>query len=234
MLFVWGCASTETIESTKVAPTEIYRDYSISATRAQTNVTVTFRVGGGRGTTVDLAAPAKIEHNGAEMSEQPPSFLKGTTYYSSTRGFDPAHRFIYTDAAGKTYGNEIRLEALEIPGADFNLSRTETNRIPLSRAVREDENLSVSLDSETKPTSTVTNTNANSENVPGYSLSYTATLDETRTTLIIDSHRLRQFVPGKAHLNVELRKTEPLKEAADKGGEMTFTYQTGVAVNVLK
>lgn len=234
ILFVWGCASTETIESTKVAPTEIYQDYSIEASRSQTNVTATFRVGGGRGTTVDLNAPSRIEHNGTTMSEKPSSFLKGTTYYSSSSRFEPAHLFVFTDANGKTYRNEIRLELLDVVGNNFNLSPSETSRIPLSRSVRNDENISVSLDSEAKPSAAITNANVDSENVPSYSLSYVATLDEIGSTLIIDRHQLRKFIPGKARLNIEVRKAESVKDATDKGGSISFVYRTGATVNVLQ
>jgi hypothetical protein len=234
--FILGCASTGTVESTKIAPSEIYQEYSISARRNQTNVSAIFREDGALGTTVDLDAPSKIEHNGKEMRENPPSFLKGTTYYDEVSRFEPAHKFVYTDSAGKIYQNEIRLEPLEISGDSFNLSGAGTNRIPVSRPVGASETIIVSLTSETAPPPKETNTNANTnpDDAPTYSFTVPANLDETRAAFIIEPSLLKKFAPGKAHLSFEVRKEVTATQMTNKGGKMTFSYESAsVAVNVL-
>ena len=86
-LMVIGCASTETIESTKVSPAEIYRSYAVRGSKEGSHSTVIFRVGGSSGTTVDLDLPSKIEHNGEEMSESKPTFMKGVDYFDSANQF---------------------------------------------------------------------------------------------------------------------------------------------------
>jgi hypothetical protein len=234
ILFVMGCASTETIESSKVSPSEIYQEYSISSDSNQTRISTVFRVGGAMGTTVDLDAPSKIEHNGREMAEMAPSFLKGTTYLYQSDQFEPVHQFVYTDASGKVYQNEIRLEALEIDAKSINLSLSAKNKIPLSRRVGDDETVLLTLVSDTRAPQSNVNANKTNENIDIYSLTRPVNLDETRTALVMEPYQLKKFVPGKAKISVEVRKETGLKQAADKGGKMVFTYESADAVaNVL-
>ena len=65
----FGCRSCDTVESTKIAQSEIYQDYTVDASDSGTHVTATFRVSGSTGTTIDLDAPSKIEYNGRELGE---------------------------------------------------------------------------------------------------------------------------------------------------------------------
>lgn len=234
---VLGCASTETIESTKVPPNEIYQHYSVAATRDETHVSATFRLEAAWGKTVDLDAPARIEHNGREMKEIAPSFMSGTNYKYVSDRFEPAHQFVYTDANGKIYRNELNIEPLEIRGNSFNLSRLEANRIPLTRAVGENEQVNISLASETSPPPTESNANANLnlKNEENHSLYQTAELDKTRGVLIITPDKLKRFVPGKAFINVRIQKEEKPKQRTVKGGAMIFTYESAsIPVKVLK
>ncbi len=158
---VFGCASTETIESTKVSPTEIYQAYSINSNKNSTNTTATFRVGGATGSTVDLDVPSKILHNEQEMSESKPFLFKGTDYNASAKQFVSQHKFSFTDAAGKTWNNEISLDALEITSQNLTISKANGGIIVLSRPVGKDENVEFSIVSEKIPPSGEISANSN-------------------------------------------------------------------------
>mgnify|MGYP001587886988 CR=1 FL=1 len=229
---ILGCASTETIESTKVAPTEIYQSYIIQGTKNSTNVTATFRVGGPTGSTVDLDAPSKIAHNGKEMEESKPGFMKGTDYHNSESQFVANHKFSYTDSSGKLWENEINLEALEITAKDLNISRATGSAIIFSRPIGKDENVEISLVSEKTPPAS-SNSNANNKTPEKvYSTRLQVSFDDTQMTAKIEPFSLKNFVDGKANISVTVRKNKTAQQAA-KGGSLDFIYESQkVAVNV--
>lgn len=232
---VLGCASTETIESTKVAPTEIYQDYTIHGSKTGTNTTVTFRVGGSTGSTVDLDAPSKINHNGKEMNESKPNFLKGTDYNDSANEFISEHKFAFTDASGKVWQNEISLQALEITSQNLVISKASGAAITLSRPVGKDENVEFSLVSEKNPPPSQDNSNSNVKtkaSEPDYSTNLQIKFDEARSTATIEPFSLKKFVDGKANLKVTVRKNKAAQQSA-KGGSLDFTYESNkISVNV--
>ncbi len=230
---VLGCASTETIESTKVAPTEIYQDYSIRGTKNNTLVMAIFRVGGPTGSTVDLDAPSKILHNGKEMNESKPGFLKGTDYNGSANQFVSNHKFSFTDAGGKVWENEISLEALEINPQNLTISKLNGGTIALSRAVGQDETVVFSLVSEKTPPPS-SNSNLNAKKLPelDYSTNLEIKFDKARSSVRIEPNSLKNFVDGKATLKVTVRKNKAAQQSA-KGGTLEISYESqNVPVNV--
>lgn len=234
---VLGCASTETIESTKVAPSEIYQDYAIRGSKTGTNTTVTFRVGGSTGSTVDLDAPSKISHNGKEMNESKPNFLKGTDYDDSANEFISEHNFAFTDASGRVWENDISLQALEITSQNLVISKASGAAMTLSRPVGKDENVEFSLVSETNPPPSQGNSNSNSNaktkaRNPDYSATLQVKLDEDGSIATIEPSSLKNFVGGIAVLKVTVRKNKPAQQSA-KGGSLDFTYESQrISVNV--
>ncbi|MBX7173652.1 MAG: hypothetical protein K1X72_21970 [Pyrinomonadaceae bacterium] len=230
---VLGCASTDTVESTKVSPGEIYQSYIINGTKNSTSVNATFRVGGSTGSTVDLDAPAKVEHNGKEMNESKPGFFKGTDYNDSANQFVPNHKFRFTDAAGKVWENEISVEGLEITSQNLSVSKTNGATITLSRAIGKDENVEFNLTSDkTPPASSNSNSNAKTPE-KNYSTSLKVDFDESRTVAKIEPSSLKNFVDGTAKIYLTLRKNKSTQQAA-KGGSMDFNYESQkIAVNVL-
>lgn len=231
---VLGCASTDTVESTKVSPSEIYQSYVINGTKNSTSVNATFRVGGSTGSTVDLDAPAKVEHNGKEMNESKPGFFKGTDYNDSVNQFVSNHKFKFTDAAGKVWENEISLEGLEITSQNVSVSKINGGTITLSRPVGKDEKAEFSLVSDKTPPPSSGNTNsANKKPELNYSTSLQVNFDQAGTTAKIDSSSLKNFVDGKATLMVTVHKNKSTQQAA-KGGSMDFNYESQkVGVNVV-
>lgn len=229
---VLGCASTETIESTKVSPTEIYQSYIINGSKNSTNVNVTFRVSGPTGSTVDLDAPAKVEHNGKEMTESKPGFMKGTDYNDSANQFIPSHKFKFTDAGGKVWENEIGLEALEITSQNLSFTKSNGGTITLSRPVGKDENVEFSLVSEKTPPASTNSNSANKKPELDYSTNLQVSFDQAGTTAKIESASLKNFVDGKATLMVTVRKNKAAQQSA-KGGSLDFNYESQkIAVNV--
>lgn len=230
---VLGCRSTETIESTKVAPTEIYQGYTIRGSKNSTEINATFRVGGPTGSTVDLDAPGKIEHNSKEMDESKPGFMKGTDYNASAGEFVSNHKFAYTDSSGKIWENEINLEALEISAKDLNISRAVGSAITFSRPIGKDENVEISLESEKTPPASNNSNASNKMPEKIYSTRLQVSFDDNQMTAKIEPFSLKNFVDGKANLSVTVRKNKPVQQSA-KGGSMDFTYESQkVSVNVV-
>lgn len=216
--FLSACPSTETVESTRVAAASVYQSYSISATREQTSVHAFFRQGGEMGKTIDLDAPAKIELNGKLMTEIAPSFMSGTNYESKSSGFVSQQQFVFTDASGKVYRNEIALQALEISAPQkIVLSRTKASAIKLSRPVAANEQISVSVTGKAV---------ANKESL---NKSVETSLDESRTNVLIAPESLQEFMMGAATIEVLVEKKESLKQATPSGGAIRFVYQSAEA-----
>jgi hypothetical protein len=218
-----ACPSTETVESTRVAASEVYQSYSISASRRETSVHATFRQSGETGKTIDLDAPAKIELNGQLMTEIAPSFMSGTNYETKMSGFVPRQQFAFTDAKGKVYRNEIALAALEISAPKIVLSRTRGSIFQLSRAVAADEQLSVSVNGK----AVVDKESLNRAVEAG--------LDDARINVSIAPDSLKEFRTGAATLQVTVEKKAALKQTTPSGGAVRFVYQSAeVAAKITK
>lgn len=215
--FLSACPSTETVESTRVPAAGVYQSYSISASKRQTSVYAVFRLNNEAGKTIDLDAPAKIDLNGKPMTEIAPTFASGTSYKAETGGFAPKQQFAFTDAKGKVYRNEIALEALEIAARKIVLSRTRGAIIKLSRAVAQDEEITVSVSG--KAVADKASLNKTVE----------ARLDESRLNVLIAPESLKEFMTGAATVYVMTEKKESLKQATPSGGAMRFVYQSGEA-----
>lgn len=211
--FLSACPSTETIESTRVTASSVYQEYSISASKNRTKTDAVFRVGGEMGKTIDLDAPSKIELNGKSMTELAPGFMSGTTYHSETENFVAKQQLTFTDANGKVYQNEIALAPLEIAGANkLVLSKSKPVSIKLSRAVAQNEEITISVSGKS-----ATEKTDSSKGVE-------AALDETRTTATIDPESLKEFAAGNASVDVLAMKKESLKQATPSGGVLKTTY----------
>jgi hypothetical protein len=221
-----GCYSTETVESTKIPANDVYQDYKITARKDRTSVTATFRVVDYSGATIDLDAPSKIEHNGKMMAEISPGAWKGTTYEDETHGLVAAHQFVYTDANGKTFSNDVALDALEFGGNSFKLSRTRPTLLPLSRSVGADEEISAAITGTPKPVKN--NSNEMTASVVPLKL------DETRRALVIAPEDLKNFANGRADLSLEIEKTMPLKQANGRGGAIKIVYEAeGIEISIV-
>jgi hypothetical protein len=222
---ILGCASTETVESTKVAPTEIYQSYLIRGTKSSTSVNATFRVGGQTGSTVDLDEPSSVSHNGKQMTESAPGFMKGTDYHDSANQFVSNHKFSYKDAGGKVWENEISLDAVEITSPNLTVSPSSGGTITLSRPVGKDEKIEFSLVSEkAQPASNSSNSNSKTPE-KNYLITLQVDFDQTRTMAKIQPNSLKNFVDGKAKLSLVVSKNKSAQQSA-KGGSLDFTYES--------
>lgn len=232
VLFAFGCRSCETVESTKIAQSSIYQDYSIDATPNSTTVTVTFRVGDASGATVDLDAPSRIEYNGAEMSENLRSAFSGTFYATSAQDFVGRHQFAYTNGEGSIFRNEINFEPVGLLAAPQTIKRGEKITVLLTRPLTENESLETSIISEEKPPETNSNMNTNRQgNRASGGMQYSRTLyqntNDHRTKVVINGDELRNFVPGKANLHLKVSANSSLQQKAKAGGAMSYTFTSG-------
>ena len=123
-----GCATMETVESTKIPQSEITQTYVVSATRQQTNITAYFNQGNW-GKSVDLDAPSRIEYNGAELSQNSVTFLTGTIYTKQLNGTETNHKFVYTNNDGKVFRNEMSFAPLEIVTENIAVNRSQETKI---------------------------------------------------------------------------------------------------------
>lgn len=232
---VLGCTSLETVESTKVAPSEIYQDYRIKSAKNSTFVTATFHVEAASGETIDLDAPSLIELNGAEMRESKPFFLKGTDYNYQSNKFETDFQFDFHAADGKTYRNETSVAPAEIISEKISLSRSRDVPVRLSRALAANESLSFSLRSaDIRVESAGSNANANSVTAESYTADGGVHLDEARSSFTIDDSQLKKFALGKAFLIIEISKDSDLQQSTGKGGRIRTSYESqSVEVNVV-
>jgi hypothetical protein len=239
LLMTFGCRSCDTVESTKIAQSEIYQDYSVDAADSGTRVTATFRVGGSTGTTIDLDAPSKVEHNGREMGENLRSIISGTTYTFSSGVFTGSHQFTYTNGEGKVFLNELSFEAIEMVSAPAIINSKEKTVILLSRPVYETESLETSIDSLEKQPETNSNSNSTGNKAdtdgPSYSTAFHQNYNSDRTAIVIEAGGLKDFVPGKAEIVVKIRANKDLQQKNKAGGWMSYTYSSkSYPVNIKK
>ena len=229
-----GCQTLETVESTKIPQNEIRQTYVVTATRESTQVTAYFNQGSW-GKSVDLDAPSRIEHNGAELAQNSMTFLTGTTYGRNQPGVETVHRFVYTNNDGKVFRNELSFEPLELPAGEIFIKRSEETVVRLSRPVGQDEKVSISLKSlQEHPDSD--NSNAAPKNAKTnseeYDLFLNNELDESRSAIILKPKNLKKFVNGKAVLTIEISRDLPLQQETPAGGTMRWSYSSTIRTSV--
>lgn len=216
-VFSGGCNSAKTVESTTIPSADTYQSYVVGASKIRTNVTATFHVESKSGATVDLDAPSKVENNGKPIPEIAPSGWKGTTYEDSSNNFIGQHQFVYTDAKGNVFRNEINVTPLEFGEKPINrIRRYERTLIPLSRPVGKDETVSASIVGRVRP-------DKNRPNETSFD-SVDISLDPSRSALMIEPDNLKNFI-DKIDINLTLERNEPLKEKTAKGGDIRITYE---------
>lgn len=235
-LTAFGCRSCETIDSSKLDPSEIYQEYSVTVAE-NTSVSAEFRVSGSTGTTVALVAPSAVQYNGQAMSEHLRTTFSGTYYSSETKGFAGSHTFVFTDSSGKKFTNTINFEPISINGNDLVLSKSSGSiLIPLSRGLADGESVTASLDSEAEPPPKQTanaNSNSSSADEPQYSNDLRGSVDNAAKTLSVDGEQIRKFVTGKAKLHLFLTNSRKPAQIGIRGGNMNFSIQSPtVRVNV--
>jgi hypothetical protein len=226
ILTALGCRSCETIDSSKLDPSEIYQEYSISAA-AKTTVKAEFRVSGATGTTVALVAPAKIEHNGKPMDENLRTVLSGTFYSGETDGFAGSHTFVFTDSSGKQFKNSITFDPINIVAESIEINKvTRTIVIPLSRGLVTGESANLQIASEVDPPKTPANSNSNSAAGPIYLADISGTVDNDAKTLTVDTESLKNFAVGKAAMRVNVNASRQPEEIGIRGGAISYRIQS--------
>lgn len=234
---VLGCASTQTIESTQVSPTEIFQSYEISAKQNSTSITATFRVANSGGTTIDLDAPSKLEFNGQPMRESAPFFLKGTTYEFSAKNFIPQGVFQYTDSSGKVYENNFNVKPIEIIENFTEIKRLENKPIQFSRPIEKDERITISIYSQESGSIQTNSANGNANqntDATQYSTDYQITGEAGKASVTLDSTRLKNFKIGKAKIYITARKEEKIKQGTARGGEIITSFESNpLSVNIV-
>ena len=225
-----GCATMETVESTKIPQSEIRQTYVVTATREKTQITAYFNQGSW-GKSVDLDAPSKIEHNGAELPQNSVTFLTGTIYTKQSNGTETNHKFVYTNNDGKVFRNEMSFAPINLVTENIVISRSQETKIQLSRTVGADEKVSISLNSlEKRPDSD--NSNAANKNAPDFDLGLNNELDDSRAAIILKPKNLKKFVNGKVTLTVEISREQSLQQQTEAGGTMTWRYTSTAAANI--
>ncbi|MBK9528846.1 MAG: hypothetical protein IPO41_11120 [Acidobacteria bacterium] len=236
VFIAFGCRSCETIDSSKLDPSEIYQEYSVTVSD-RTAVSAEFRVSGSTGTTIALVAPSKVEHNGRAMNEHLRTVFAGTYYSAENDGFVGSHTFVFTDNSGKQYRNSIEFEPIKIATDSINLSKgARTIVIPLSRGLVDGESLSAQLVSDLEqPKSTPNSLNSNTDVPagPDYSNDFAGAVDNNAKSLTIDTERLRNFVVGKAKIHLSLTATRRPANVGLRGGSISYSLRSpAVAANV--
>lgn len=236
-LVAFGCRSCETIDSSKLDPSEIYQEYSIRVSD-DTSVSAEFRVSGPTGTTIALVAPTKIEHNGKAMDEHLRTVFSGTYYSADAGGFVGSHRFVFTDSSGRQYRNSVDFEPIKFAVETIEVSKAaKTIVVPLSRGLVDGESLTVQIVSDIeqpKVSSNSVNSNANVPAGPDHSSELTGSVDNNARTLTLDTERLRNFVVGKAKMHISLTGSRRPANVGERGGNISYSIQSpAVKANVI-
>jgi len=228
-LIVLGCRSCETIDSSKLDPSEIYQEYSITVSE-NTNVTAGFRVSGQTGTTIALVAPSHVEYNGTPMNEHLRTVLGGTFYSAEDNGFVGSHTFVFTDSTGKRFTNSVDFEPITIAAANLDLDKgAKSINIPLSRGLATGESVTVQIVSDaepTKPPANAANSNAEAVDGPDYSTDIIGSVDSEAKTLTIGTERLGNFAAGPAKMHITLNGSRNLAEVGIRGGNISYSIKT--------
>ncbi|MEO5860015.1 MAG: hypothetical protein ABIR33_13835 [Pyrinomonadaceae bacterium] len=227
ILTALGCRSCETIDSSKLDPSEIYQEYSITAS-TNTTVKAELRVSGATGTTVALVVPAKIEHNGKPMDENLRTVLSGTFYSDETVGFAGSHTFVFTDSSGKQFTNSVTFDPIKIEAENIEINKNiRTLVVPLSRGLASGESVSIQFASEVDPPKTpATNSNSNAAAGPDYLADISGSVDNDAKTLTIDTESLKNFAIGKAAMRITVKATRQPLELGIRGGAISYQIQS--------
>lgn len=221
-------ASVDTVNSNTVESAQVYQQYFITATRGQSSVAATFRVGGATGTTVELSQPGKVTYNGAPLDKSAPSNfigtdyrVKGTDYRKSTDNYQANHEFLYTDAGGKTYRNSIALPPLEIGAKIISINRKTVSKIPLSRALGAGETIKLLIGYSTI------------EPIPDqYKTIYLA--PERNALIITPKFWQSHSATGETSVGLKVKKTSSISQGTPLGGLMTVEYESStVNANII-
>jgi len=238
-LVVFGCRSCETIDSSKLDPSEIHQTYHVTSSPDGTSVDATFRVSGPTGTTIALVPPSKVEYNGQPMTENLRTMMSGTYYSGGSSTFVGTHNFILTDSRGRRFSSTATFAPIEIMNGSFDLKRNEQFEINLSRPLGANESAVLKLISEVerKPQANTPIGNAERPSEPtiDYAKDVYTTQSNDRRMLQADGSTLVNFVPGNATLYVEVTASSQVPSDGTKGGVMIYTLVSPrISVNVLK
>jgi hypothetical protein len=229
-----GCDSVETVGSNKIPQAEIKQYYKVSSSKNYTEVSAVFNHEN-VSITVELNAPSKITHNGKEIPKMTANEFAGTTYELSFDKLETNHEFVYTDGDGNVFRNSVRFEPLDIATSEIEINRSMNTIIPLSRAVGKDEKVSVDLVSETaRPPLDNANANFNNEeNEPKYSFHIDGEFNSDRTAIVLKPKDLKNFVSGKALLQIEIGRESALQQADPGGGAISWRYASRIETKVV-
>lgn len=224
-LVILGCRSCDTIESNKLAQSEIFQDYAVQSTKEGTSVSATFRVGGSTGTTIALATPSRVEYNGKAMSENLRSILSGTYYSASSDSSTIEHTFTYTNGEGTVLKNSVSFQPFEITGPPKSIDPRSEIVIPLTRGPGDGETLDTAITTkiENQGMTNSNSNNANSASQTGF-LNLSGNYDKARKAIVIPANTLKNFTPGPAEIVVKISGYKGLDQKTRIGGAIKWSY----------
>lgn len=230
-----GCTVFSSVESANIPQDEIRQTYLIRASGKGTSVFATFSRGSW-GASVDLEIPSRVEDNGIEMSRQNNLIFAGVYYTWSTGAIEKSHTFTYTNNRGRKFVNKIEFEPIEIINQNTQFSRDQEKLIVLSRPVRENEKIQITLTSLERP---VTDSNSNATSPPkprepDYEIVLHDELTENRSSFLLKPKNLGKFAIGRATLKIEVSRTEGLKQATAAGGSIGWIYESAAVAEVVR
>lgn len=235
LLMTFGCRSCDTVESSEIAQSEIYQDYSVEALKSGAKATAFFRVGGSTGTTIDLVPPSKIELNGTEMTKHPRTFLNGTDYTLASDTAAGRYLFSYTNGDGQVFQNEIDFEPIELVSVPATIDPKQKTIISLSRPVRDDESLDTSIVSLETPPQNANAPANNSNTAPSYLIDLHQNTASGRTAIEIAPGAIKNLAPGKAEISIRVSAGRDLEQKTRAGGGISYRYSSAAyGTNIIK
>lgn len=229
-LVILGCRSCETVESDKVAQSEIYQEYTVHGTKDKTDISAAYRVGGSTGTTVDLDAPSRVGYNGKEMSENSRAAFTGTYYSATAAAFTGDHNFTYTNGDGTIFKNSFKGQAFELidPPKTADI-RTEIV-IKVSRGPGDGEAIDTSIVSKAENQGMNNSNQVNAEAAAlSYYLNVQGNYDAARKAIVLPAGTLKNFAPGPAEITVKINGFKAIEQKTHGGGAITWSYTAPAA-----
>lgn len=233
-LLISACnqGSVDTVASNTVQSSQVFQIYDIEASKTETKIVATFRVGGATGTTLELTTPGKILYNGDELTKSDPANLigtnyrvKGTDYRLTLNKYQPSHEFAFTDNDGKPYKNSLNLLPVEVSAnGGLILQKSQPTTIPLSRNVGNDEFVTIGIDTTID------------DQIP--TADGSIYLNAERNAVVIapkywETKQLKAKVP----VQIKIKKTAAIAQGTNLGGSISGTFAAApvyVSVNNAK
>jgi hypothetical protein len=170
-------------------------------------VLLQYRFGGENGTTLTIDEPGKVELDNADMKADSTK-ITGAYYewQKPVRDFAGSHTIRFTDYNGKKYEEEFNFQPFMLGGELPDTLKTDSALLEI-KGLKNGDVLNMMM------TDTVFGSNGVERRVRVIDGKITITPDD-----------IQSLAPGPIHLELELEKSQPVKNGTAEGGRIVVVY----------